>query len=175
MCVCAGISHTLTHTVSHTHTPNEFPFTQSGCNDCGDGETVSLQSVRVYVWRSDTIALWQWWWVLLVSAQCIWQQGDVTVNGSVMTTGWLFYSWLPVHRCLTADTSLNNLWGQSGFWTTKWKSHLVCASETNYIVSPTTNSRWKDNLESHLSGWGYLKGIHPWLLFIFNTSGWIKK
>lgn len=70
----------------------------------GDGEAVCLQSVRVYVWRSDMMAVWQWWWVLLVSAQCIWRQSDVTVNGSVMTTGRLCHSWLPVRPCLTADT-----------------------------------------------------------------------
>lgn len=150
VCMCRHQSHIKTHTVLHTSTtptpPPKMNWHSSRVgvmSHGGDAEAVCLQSVRVYVWRSDTIALWQRWWVLLVSAQCIWQQGDVTVNGSVMTTGWLCDSWLLVHLCLTADTILEQF-----LRLVLKKSYLVWASKTNCIVSASTTNQWNDNLES---------------------------
>lgn len=175
MCVFRHQSYISTQCLTHKHTqqmnchsPRVGVMTHSG-----HGEAVCLQSVRVYVWRSDTMALWQWWWVLLVSAQCIWQQGDVTVNGSVMTTGWLFHSWLPVHLRLTSEAipSQNNLWGRTGFLTTNFKkSSGLCI--WNKIVSPTTNNQWKDHLEPHFNWVSRFK--YSTILIIFNMTGWLK-
>lgn len=93
----------------------------------------------------------QCWWVLLVSAQCIWQQGDVTVNGSVMTTGWLFHSWLPVCRRLTADTISEKFIKVC----TETQRSPGLFTQTDHIVSPTTNQ-----IESYYGGLMYFKR-HP--------------
>lgn len=142
-CVTARRWHTVSNAQAHTHQMNCHSPRVGVMTHSGDGEVVCLQTIRVYVWRSDTMALWQGWWVLLVSAQCIWQQGDVTVNGSVMTTGWLFHSWLPVHRCLTslAISSHSDLWGRSGFLIRKWKKKVnLCCFANNH-------NQWKYAVE----------------------------
>lgn len=91
-CMCESKSRTWTQCVSHTKWNAIYNVMTA------DMVKLSACRIRIHGWRSDTMGLRQWWWVLLVSAQCIWQQGDVTVNGSVMTTGWLSHSWLPDSR-----------------------------------------------------------------------------
>lgn len=104
VCVRVCGHQSLTHSVSHTITHSKWTAIHNVMMEMVKLFMPRIASAWVHVWRSDTMSLWQRWWVLLVSAHCIWQQGDVTVNGSVMTTGWFSHSWLPLHLCLTDDT-----------------------------------------------------------------------
>lgn len=117
----------LTH--KHTHQMNCHSRRVGVMTHSGDGEADCLQSEWVYVWRSDTMALWQWWWVLLVSAQCIWHQGFSTVDC------WCISAWQARwHHSKAIYEASQYSWPQR-------KSLSLCIWNKLFLLQPITNEK----------------------------------
>lgn len=69
--------------------------------------------VNLFAWKARGLLsegqkrwIWQPRWESLVSVRCTWQQGDMTLNESVMATGSLYFTWLPMGLYLMCNPIL---------------------------------------------------------------------